>query len=398
MTTELRKGIYWVGHVDWSIRDFHGYLTDRGSTYNSYLIVDEKIALIDTVKAPYSGHLLEMISEIVDPARIDYVVCNHAEPDHAGGITDILKACPRAELVCNAKCLDTLRRYQGGTDWKIKPVSDGQTLSLGRNTLQFIDTPMAHWPESMFTYVAEEKLLFSMDVFGQHYATVHRFDDQDDLSTVMAEARTYYANIIMLYGKQVTKVLDRAAGLPIEMIAPSHGLIWRNHVGGIIQAYRDWSVCKPLAKVVVLYDSMWGSTEAMALAIVDGAALPGVTVKLLKARTDHITVQATEVLDAACLAVGTPTLNMGMMPEVAAGLIYLKGLRPIGKIGFAFGSYGWGKNGAQEVADLLKQMKVDPVRDPLLSNYAPDAGVLAECRAAGRMLGERALAMATTAG
>jgi flavorubredoxin len=398
MTTELRKGIYWVGHVDWSIRDFHGYLTDRGSTYNAYLIVDEKIALIDTVKSPYAGHLLAMISEIVDPARIDYVVCNHAEPDHAGGLTEVLKACPQAELVCNAKCLDTLRRYQGGADWKVKPVSDGQTLSLGRNTLKFLDTPMAHWPESMFTYVVEEKLLFSMDVFGQHYATVHRFDDQDDRSVVMAEARTYYANIIMLYGKQVTKVLDRAAGLPIEMIAPSHGLIWRNHVGEIVQAYRDWSVCKPKAKVVVLYDSMWGSTEAMALAIVDGAALPGVTVTLLKARTDHITLQATEILDTACLAVGTPTLNMGMMPEVGAGLIYLKGLRPVGKSGFAFGSYGWGKNGAQEVSEILKQMKVDLVREPLLSNYAPDAAILDECRAAGRLLGERALALAAAAG
>jgi flavorubredoxin len=339
-----------------------------------------------------------MISEIVDPARIDYVVCNHAEPDHAGGLTEVLKACPQAELVCNAKCLDTLRRYQGGADWKVKPVSDGQTLSLGRNTLKFLDTPMAHWPESMFTYVVEEKLLFSMDVFGQHYATVHRFDDQDDRSVVMAEARTYYANIIMLYGKQVTKVLDRAAGLPIEMIAPSHGLIWRNHVGEIVQAYRDWSVCKPKAKVVVLYDSMWGSTEAMALAIVDGAALPGVTVTLLKARTDHITLQATEILDTACLAVGTPTLNMGMMPEVGAGLIYLKGLRPVGKSGFAFGSYGWGKNGAQEVSEILKQMKVDLVREPLLSNYAPDAAILDECRAAGRLLGERALALAAAAG
>lgn len=398
MATELRKGIYWVGYVDWSIRDFHGYLTDQGSTYNAYLIVDEKIALVDTVKVPYAKHLLAQVAEIVDPARIDYVICNHAEPDHAGGLTEVMKACPRAELVCNAKCRETLRRYQDIKNWTFKPVSDGQTLSLGRNTLQFIDTPMAHWPESMFTYVAEEKLLFSMDVFGQHYATVQRFDDQVDLAVIQAEAKTYYANIIMLYGKQVAKVLDRAAGLSIEMIAPSHGLIWRKNGGGIIQSYRDWSYCKPQAKVVVLFDSMWGSTEAMARAIVDGAALPGVTVRLLKARTDHITLQATEALDAACLAVGTPTLNMGMMPEIAAGLTYLKGLRPTGKAGFAFGSYGWGKNGAQEVSEVLKQMKVDLLRDPLLSNYAPDAAVLAECRAAGRQLAERALAMASAAG
>lgn len=398
MKTELRKGIYWVGHVDWSIRDFHGYLTDRGSTYNAYLVVDEKIALIDTVKAPFAHHLLARVAEYVDPARIDYVICNHAEPDHAGGLTEVLKACPKAELVCNTKCLDTLRRYQGGADWKIRPVADGQTLSLGRRTLQFIDTPMAHWPESMFTYVVEEKLLFSMDAFGQHYATVHRFDDEEDPAVILAEAKTYYANILMLYGRQIARVLDRATTLPIEIIAPSHGLIWRQQVATILQAYRDWSVCKPAAKVVVLYDSMWRSTEAMALEIVEGAAVPGVSVKLLKARTDHITLQATEILDAACVAVGTPTLNMGMMPEIAAGLVYLKGLRPTGKAGFAFGSYGWGKNGAQEVSEWLKQMKFELVREPLMSNYRPDAALLAECRAAGQMLAERALAMASAAG
>ena len=398
MKTELRKGIYWVGYVDWTIRDFHGYLTDRGSTYNAYLIVDEKIALIDTVKASYAGHLLEQVAAIVDPARIDYVICNHAEPDHAGGLTEVLKVCSRAELVCNARCLSTLRRYQGGADWKVRQIADGQTLSLGRNTLQFMDTPMAHWPESMFTFVPEQKLLFSMDAFGQHYASVNRFDDQDDLAIILAEAKTYYANIIMLYGKQVAKVLDRAAALPIEMIAPSHGLIWRKQGAAIIQAYRDWSICKPQAKVVVLYDTMWRSTEAMALAIVEGASLPGVTVKLLNARTDHISLQATEVLDTACLAVGTPTLNMTMMPGIAAGLTYLKGLRPAGKAGFAFGSYGWVKNGAQEVSDILLQMKVDLLREPLLSNYKPDAAVLSECQAAGRLLAERALAMTSTAG
>lgn len=389
---ELRNDIFWVGHVDWAIRDFHGYLTDRGSSYNAYLVRDEKIALIDTVKAPFARHLLERVKQVVDPARIDYVICNHAEPDHAGGLTEVLRACPRAELVCNAKCRETLRRYQGGADWRVREVADGAELSLGRRRLQFIDTPMAHWPESMFTYLPDEKVLFSMDAFGQHYATAHRFDDEDDLAVILAEAKTYYANILMLYGKQVARVLDRAAGLPIEMIAPSHGVIWRTHGGRIVRAYRDWTVCRPSAKVVIYFDTMWGSTGAMAEALLAGAALPGVTVKLLKARTDHITALAAETLDAACLAVGTPTLNMGMMPEIASGLTYLKGLRPTGKAGLAFGSYGWGKNGPQEVAALLKEMKIESVRDPVLSNYAPDAAVLAECRAAGRLLAERALA------
>lgn len=391
MNIELRKDIYWVGYVDWTVRDFHGYNTTRGSTYNAYLVCDEKIAVIDSVKRPYGDKLLAHIRAQVDPRKVDYVVCNHAEPDHAGSLSELLEACPHAELVCDQKCLDVLKKYNATDSWKIMVVKDGQSLSLGRRTLRFIETPMAHWPESMFTYIPEEKLLFTMDAFGQHYASAGRFDDEEPLDILMYEAKTYYANILMLYGKPVRKVLDQAAGLDVEILAPSHGIIWRSHVPEIVKAYQDWVGCRPKPKVVILYDTMWNSTEQMAQALGDGASCSGVSVKILNVRANHITQVATEVLDAAVLAVGSPTLNMTVMPEVASALTYLKGLKPAGKVGLAFGSYGWGKNGVQEIEAYLQTMKVTLLSEALVCNYAPDAAMLDRCREMGRRLADAAL-------
>jgi len=395
MITALRENIDWVGYVDWTVRDFHGYSTNRGSTYNAYLVRDEKTALIDTVKAPYTGDLLEHIQALTSLDKVDYIVCNHAEPDHAGGLTQVVKACPNAVVVCNQKCQKTLSLYQDTRAWKIQIVRDGGQISLGRRTLVFMDTPMVHWPESMFTYIPEEKLLFSMDAFGQHLAASNRFDDDEanDPNVVMNEAKTYYANIVMPYGKQVERVLERAAGLAIETIAPSHGVIWRKHIGDIIAAYKDWAVCKPQPKVLVVYDSMWQSTAAMARAIVDGASLPGVDTRLYSVRAGNITVLASEAIDAAVLAFGSPTLNMTMMPEMAAALTYLKGLRPAGKAGFAFGSYGWAKNGPAEVESVMKEMHIEILREMITAQYAPTAEALKECFEAGRALAAKALEM-----
>jgi len=386
----LKEGIDWVGAVDWTVRDFHGYETSRGSTYNAYLIRDEKTALIDTVKAPFAAELLANVSALADLAKVDYVVCNHAEPDHAGSLPTVLAACPNAELVCDAKCRDALGLYHDTSGWRIHVVNDGETIRLGRRTLQFVQTPMVHWPESMFTYVPEDKLLFSMDGFGQHLATSARFDDLVPLDVVLAEAKTYYANILMLYGGPIGRTLQAAGGLDIEMIAPSHGVIWRTHLDAILSAYADWVAMKPAAKVLVIYDTMWKSTEAMARAICDGAAAAGAEAKLLHARATGGTVIATEVLDAACLAVGSPTLNATIMPQMAAVLTYLKGLRPHGKAGLAFGSYGWGANATKELAEYLTAMKVEVVGEPLVSQYAPNAATLDGCRAAGAMLAEKA--------
>lgn len=392
MKTTLKDGIDWVGYVDWTVRDFHGYQTNRGSSYNAYLVRDEKTALIDAVKAPYVGTLLDHVRALVPLERIDYIVCNHAEPDHSGGLPAVMAACPQAELVCNAKCKEALGRHYDTAGWRWRVVADGDTLALGKRTLQFINTPMVHWPESMFTYVPEEKLLFSMDAFGQHYASSFRFDDESPIETVLAEAQTYYANIVMLYGRPIAQTLARAGGLEIEMIAPSHGVIWRTHIPEILSSYADWVVCRPRAKVVIFYATMWKATELMAQALLEGAQEFEVEVQLFNVDTTHPTRIVTEVLDCAAVAVGSPTLNNGIMPSMAAALCYLKGLRPTGKQGFAFGSYGWSqRGGANEVAQWLEEMKIAPLRAPLRAQFVPGDELLVECREAGRTLARCAL-------
>ncbi|MCK5343745.1 MAG: FprA family A-type flavoprotein [Candidatus Heimdallarchaeota archaeon] len=391
MNVTLKKNINWVGYVDWNIRDFHSYNTNRGATYNSYLVQDEKTALIDTVKAPYVEYLLNNISEFVDIRDIKYIVCNHAEPDHSGGLPKVIEKIPGVTLICSKKCKDVLFNHYDISNWNIEIAATGDSVSLGKRTLQFIETPMVHWPESMFTYIPEEKLLFSMDAFGQHYATSQRFDDEVSISILMQEAKTYYANIVMPYGKQVISVLREAEKLNIEMIAPSHGLIWRSHYPEIVKAYKDWAVCRPKAKVLVIYDTMWDSTGKMANAIVNGANIPGVEVKLINIRLSNLTQIATEILDAATIAFGSSTLNREMMPMAGAVLTYLKGLRPSGKSGFAFGSYGWSENGPKSVNEWLKDMKWEIVRKPIMAKYVPTAEVLKECRNAGKLLGEKAL-------
>lgn len=390
MNTTLKPGIHWVGYVDWTVRDFHGYSTERGSTYNAYLIEDESPTLIDTVKAPYVADLLAHIATHLPPAAIRYVVCNHAEPDHAGGLPAVMGACPSAELVCDAKCRDALARHYDTAGWRFRVVKDGDTLSIGRRTLRFVETPMVHWPESMFTYVPEERLLFSMDAFGQHYASAHRFDDEEPLDVVMQEAKTYYANIVMLYAQPIARTIAKAGGLDIGMIAPSHGVVWRKNLDRILAAYGDWVAHRCRPKVLVVYDTMWKSTEKMAAAIVDGALAENVEVQLHHVRATTITVLATEVLDAGAVAVGSPTLNQTLMPQVAAVLTYWKGLRPVGKSALVFGSYGWVKGAARDVEAYLRELKFDLVREPLTAQFVPTEAVLAECREAGRLLAQKA--------
>jgi len=394
MNTQLRENVHWVGYVDWQVRDFHSFEAHRGATYNAYLVQDEKTALVDTVKAPYADSLLQNISELTELAKVDYVVCNHAEPDHSSALPRVMAALPNATLVCNKKCRAVLSEYFDTANWPFQVVSSGEALSLGRRTLQFIDTPLVHWPESMFTYVPEEKLLFSMDAFGQHYATSQRFDDELPLCTIMEEAKSYYANIVMPYGKRVASVLEQAASLDIEMIAPSHGVIWRTHIPTIMAAYRNWATCRPKPKVLILYDTMWESTGKMAYAIHEGASQPGVSAELLHIRRSSLTRIATEVIDAATLAVGSSTLNGGMMPMVGAVLTYLKGLQPAGKAAFAFGSHGWAKGAPKAIEEYFEALKWEILRQPIHAQYRPGDEALEECREAGRMLAERAREMA----
>jgi flavorubredoxin len=289
-------------------------------------------------------------------------------------------------------CAAPLAEHFDTSAWHIRVVAAGETVSLGRRTLQFIETPMVHWPESMFTYVPEERLLFSMDAFGQHYATSERFDDEADLPTVMQEAKTYYANIVMPFGKAVLSCLEHIAGLKIGMIATSHGLIWRSHVAEIVEAYRNWANHRCQPKVLVIYDTMWESTAAMGQAILEGATQPGVSARLIPIRRSTLTRIAGEVLDAAAVAFGSSTLNRGMMPMAAATLSYLEGLRPLNKAALAFGSYGWGKGGVEAVDQALRALQWEIVREPIRARYRPTPEILAECHQAGKLLAERAAA------
>ena len=353
--TEIKPDVYWVGGIDWTERNFHGYTTDRGSTYNAYLILDEKITLIDTCKPPFADELLERIADVIDPAKIDYVISNHVEQDHSGAIPAIMAAAPNAKIVTSdPHGLKGLKAHYGEA-YEYIPVKTGDTLNIGKRTLTFAATMMVHWRDNMVTYSAFDKILFSNDAFGQHYASSKRFDDEVGLPEVLDQAKKYYANIVMPYSRHVVKALGALGGLDFDMIAPSHGIIWRSHVADILDIYQKWSSLVPDEYAIVVYDSMWHTTEAMAQQILEAFIEAGIPARLFDLKVDHISDIMTEVLSARYIAVGSPTLNNGMMPTVASFLWYLKGLSPKDRIGIPFGSYGWGQNGPQEVAELLEK-------------------------------------------
>ena len=358
---EIKKGIYFVGAVDWDVRSFHGYSTNRGATYNAYLIVDEKIALIDTVKAPFAEELLRRVREIVDPAKVDYLVSNHVEMDHSGAIPQVMEAMPNAVIVTSAPSgLKGLKAHYGDK-YQYMGVKAGDSLKLGSRSLNFVATPMLHWPDNMVTYCPEEKLLFSNDAFGQHFSSNLHFDDQVDLAVVLQEAKKYYANILMPYGVQTQKALQIVKGLELDMIAPSHGVIWRSHIQDIMAAYDEFSNGETNEEAVVVYDSMWHSTEKMARAILERFTRAGFSAKLLDLKVNHISDIMTDVLKAKYIAVGSPTLNNNMMPTVASFLCYMKGLAPKNRKFLAFGSYGWGGQSIPQIRESLQGMGFEEI-------------------------------------
>lgn len=367
---KLKAGIYWVGGIDWDIRNFHGYLTQRGSTYNAYLIIDEKVTLIDTVKHYLYDEMIERISKIVDPAKIDYIVSNHVEMDHSGGLPKLMAVAKNATLFTSPKGASGLKAHYH-QDWNFKVVKSGDSLNIGKRNLAFVHTPMAHWPDSMVTYLPEDKILFSNDALGQHLATSERFDDQVPLGITMLEAKKYYANILMLFDRPVAGALKAIGGLEIEMIAPSHGLIWRTHISEIVQAYQKWSANETIEKAVIVYDSMWGSTAKIAAAIQAAFENKGISVKMICLTANHISDVMTEVIDAKYLCIGSPTLNNNMMPTVASFLTYLKGLAPKNRTGLAFGSYGWSGQSIGLVETMLKDTKM-VILEKIKVQYVPD--------------------------
>ena len=385
---QLREGIYWVGAVDWSIRNFHSYITHRGSSYNSYLVVDEKVTLIDFVKAPFAEEQVARISEIIDPKRVDYIVANHAEPDHSGSIRTVLEACSNAELVATERCINTLWKYYGG-DIKATPIEKKPTLKLGKRSLSFIPVPMAHWPDSMVSYMPEEKLLFSNDAFGQHLASSGRFDDEVDAAELTQEATTYYANILMPLWRSVSRALKALEGVPVEMIAPSHGIIWRKDPGKILKAYQGWVAGETKKKAVVVYDTMWGSTQVLARAIADGIASKGVDVRVHSLGASPSSDVIADILDAKAVLVGSPTLNNHIFPSVAGFLAYMRGLKPLNKIGAAFGSYGWAGGAKKAVEAEMQAAGIQLVDSDIDFVFRPNGDEAKRAHAFGQSIAEK---------
>jgi flavorubredoxin len=382
--------VYWVGAVDWNIRDFHGYSTYKGSTYNAYLIMDDKITLVDTVKNPFRRELINHINQIVDPGKIDYLIVNHAEMDHAGSVREIVNLINPEKVFCSPMGHKNMLAYNLPVDYPYEVVKTGQSLSLGRKTVQFLETRMLHWPDSMFSYIPEDKLLISSDAFGEHWATSERFDDEVDMSELMVHAAKYYANILLLYSPLVQKLLGEVQklGLAIDMIAPDHGLIWRSNPQAIIEAYDRWSRQVTTNKAIIIYDTMWHSTEKMALAIANGLIRENISTKILNLRTNDRSEVMTEALDAKAIICGSSTLNNNMLPRMADILTYMKGLKPTNRIGAAFGSYGWSGEAVGQVSNYLEEMKFTLATPGLKVLYAPTEEDLKNCAALGQQIGQ----------
>lgn len=389
---EIVKNISWVGAVDWNVRSFHGftYSTHRGTTYNSYLIMDDKITLVDTVFGPFGNEMLEKIAEITNPAKIDYVIANHVETDHSGAIPEIMRIAPNATVIGTARCREGLQKHYFG-NWNFQVVKTGDEISLGSKTLKFIEAPMLHWPDSMFTYVPEDSLLLPNDAFGQHLATSRRFNDEVDQAILMEEAAKYYANILWPLSAMVARKIEEISkmGLPIRMIAPSHGVIWRDKPLQIVESYLRWAKGEARKRILVVYDTMWGSTEKMAKMIMKGIISEGVETSLFRLPYSDRGDIFKELLDAECLVIGSSTINNSILPTVSPFLDELVGLKPVNKTAAAFGSFGWGGGAVKTIEDSIAKAGIRNLVPSLAVKWAPDTLELQKCFEFGREIAQK---------
>lgn len=378
---KISEHVHWVGAIDWGLREFHGYATQRGSTYNAFLITGGAApVLIDTVKAPFVDEMYARIASVVEPSKIKTIVSNHAEMDHSGGLPRVIADIKPERIYASAngqKALDAHFRMGGA----ITPVKTGESIDLGGLTLSFVETKMLHWPDSMFSYLKEDRLLFSQDGFGMHYATAKLFEDENDWAIVQQEMKKYYANILLPYSGQVLKLLEDfpKLNLAVDVIAPDHGPLWRKDLGRVFDLYRKFAIQAPEPRAVVFFDTMWHSTESMAMAIADGVRETGAGVQVIPlvdgVRSDVVSA----VHCAGAVLAGSPTINNNMFPRTADVLTYLKGLRPKNLIGAAFGSYGWSGESVGQVSAVLKEMGVELIDDGVKVKYVPTADDLAKC-------------------
>ena len=391
-SVKVLENVFWVGAVDWNVRHFHGftYSTHHGTTYNAYLIVDEETALIDSVYRPFAEEMIGRIREIIAPSKIDYVVANHVETDHSGAISEILKLAPQAKLVGTARCKEGLQKHYFG-NWDFHVVKTGDEISLGERSLRFIEAPMLHWPDSMFTYIEKDGLLLPNDAFGQHLATSKRFDDEVDERILMDEAAKYYANILWPFSQLIIRKIEeiQKLGIKIKMIAPSHGVIWRSNPTKIVEAYLRWAKGESRAKVLVVYDTMWGSTEKMAKAIVEGIISEGVETVLFRLPFSDRGDIIKELLEAKGILIGSSTINNGILPTVAPFLEEMQGLRPRNKMAAAFGSYGWGGGAVKTIEEKLERAGMEIVAPALTVKWVPDKNETQKCVEFGKEIAKK---------
>ena len=387
---EIKPDIYWVGAIDWAVRDFHGYVTPNGTTYNNYLILDDQSTLIDTVKYDFKRVTVDNITSLIDPSKIKNLVINHIEPDHASGIARIVHLAPEITIYVTEKGKKGIDRHFDTSNWNFRIVKTGDTLNTGKYNLMFIETPMLHWPDSMMTYVKEARLLISQDAFGQHIATSARFDDEYTQCASHAELEDsvidYYANILMPFGQLIKKKISdiQELGLEIDMIAPDHGVIWRKDTGSIIQKYLDMANGKASLSVAIIYDTMWHSTELMTLPLMQGIKDEGLDCKVIKLRATPMSRAITEFWKSRGCLIGSPTLNNILYPSVAEYLTHLRGLRPKNRIMGAFGSYGWGGGAVKEAYEQFKIMKLEAVEPGMQVLYKPSLDDEKKCYDFGR--------------
>jgi len=371
---KLTEKVYWVGAIDWNLRDFHGYSTKRGTTYNAYLILGEKPTLIDTVKEAFYGEMMSRISSVIDPKKIKIIVSNHAEMDHSGALPKAVQEIKPQEIYASALGLKDID-LQLHDNLQIKTVKTGDSIDVGGDKITFYESRMLHWPDSMVSFLENEGILFSNDIFGMHFATSKIFDDEVPEHEWIYEAVKYYANIIMPYSDIALKFLDfvKTCGLlaKIKIIAPDHGLVWRKNPGRMVELYLKFAAQKPDNKALVVYDTMWGSTGKLAEQVADGLSQSGTRVKLMSLHASDRSDVATEILDAGAIVLGSPVINSALFPSLGDILFYLKGLKKKNLIGAAFGSYGWASTPIDELTKHLQDMKVEVVSPALKVNFVP---------------------------
>jgi flavorubredoxin len=389
MSRKITEKVTWVGKIDWELKRFHGneLSTHRGSSYNSYLIRDKKTVLIDTVWKPFAGEFVRNLKKEIDLNEIDYIVVNHGEIDHSGALVELMREIPDTPIYCTANAVKSLKGHYHH-DWNFVEVKTGDTLDIGESKLIFIEARMLHWPDSMFTYMTGENILFSNDAFGQHYASEQLFNDQVKQDELYYEAMKYYANILTPFSGFVTKKIKEIMdmGLPIDIICTSHGIIWRDNPLQIVNKYLEWADNYQENQITIIYDTMWNGTRRMAEAIAEGirSSDDAVVVKLYNASKYDKNDIITEVFKSKAVLVGSPTINRGISFSISGILEMIKGLGFKNKKAAAFGAYGWSGEGVKIITEELKDAGFEVVDEGIRALWNPDEQALQQCREFGQ--------------